>query len=163
MHSLCIHLLSSLSLCILVSHCNRSKSCRYCPLLDKTGALKSNSSGKTYQSMININCQSSNLIYVISCTHCGIQYVGQTKNRILQRFQGHFHDITHNNDTTVARHFNQCPPSSPSLTKGFSIHVATFIPAPPHSHGAKIHRDKEERRWMHRLCTITPSGLNLLD
>ena len=33
-------------------------------------------------------------------------YVGQTKNRITDRFQGHMFDIKHTKNTTVARHFH---------------------------------------------------------
>ena len=58
--------------------------------------------------MSNVNCQSENLIYLITCNACEIQYVGQTKNCILTRFQGHYQDIKTNDDTAVARHFNKC-------------------------------------------------------
>ena len=112
-----------------------------------------------------MNCQSSNLIYVITCSTCGIQYVGQTKNQILTRFQGHFNDITHDHDTTVARHLNRCVNlnQTQSLSREFTITVMSFIKAPPESHLAKQLRDKEEKRWMRRLTTIMPSGLNLMD
>ena len=143
--------------------CNRLSKCRYCPLIDKSGILISHSNGRKFHSMQHVNCQSSNLIYVITCNHCGIQYVGQTKNRILKRFQGHIFDIAHDTDTTVARHFNRCPTETPSLHKGMRISVATFIPSLPDTREAKLRRDSEEKRWMHRLGTITPNGLNLMD
>ena len=148
---------------IIRNTCNRPKTCRYCPLIDKTDDFVSSTTGRKFYSMKNVNCQSSNLIYVITCKNCGIQYVGQTKNRILTRFQGHIFDIAHDNDTTVARHFNRCPPESPSLHNGLRINVATFIPAPPDTREAKLLRDRKEKRWMHRLQTITPFGLNLMD
>ena len=85
------------------------------------------------------------------------------KNRLLTRFQGHFFDITHNNDTTVARHLNKCPIEKPLLFEGIEITVISFIPAHPESRDAKQHRDREEKRWMHRLQSITPLGLNLMD
>ena len=88
--------------------CQRQNSCRYCPILNRSGKIVSHSTGKSFTSMRNVNCQSSNLIYLISCAYCGIQYVGQTKNRLLTRFQGHFNDIDHDRDTTVARHLNRC-------------------------------------------------------
>ena len=143
--------------------CNRTKSCRYCPKLHTTGVLISTTNGRKFQSMKKITCQSSNLIYVITCNICGIQYVGQTKNRILTRFQGHIHDIIHNNDTTVARHFNNCLPNKPLLISGMDITVISFIPTHPDSRDAKQHRDREEKWWMHRLQSITPLGLNLMD
>ena len=143
--------------------CNRSLKCRYCPILNYTGTLVSKTNGRNFQCMKKVNCQSSNLIYVITCTHCGIQYVGQTKNRLLTRFQGHFNDIEHNRDTTVARHLNKCQPKDLLNKPKFTITVISFIPAHPDSIEAKIHRDREEKRWMHRLSTITPLGLNLMD
>ena len=85
------------------------------------------------------------------------------KKRILQRFQGHIFYISHDNDTTVARHFNRCPSESPSLVNGMIINVATFIPASPDTRESKLIWDREEKRWMHRLQTITPLGLNLMD
>ena len=68
--------------------CNRDKNCRYCPTLNKTGEIVSTTTGRNFQSMKSVNCQSSNLIYAITCNYCHIQYVGQTKNRLLTRFQG---------------------------------------------------------------------------
>ena len=107
-----------------------------------------------------------NLIYLITCNNCGIQYVGQTKNRLLTRFQGHFNDIAHDRDTTVARH-NRCnqtqKKTKPNTRTKFEITILSFIPSPPESVESKIHRDKEEKRWMRRLTTIMPAGLNLID
>ena len=140
----------------------RTRTCRYCPTINTSGALTSTTNGRKFQSMQKVTCQSSNLIYVITCKSCGIQYVGQTKNRLLTRFQGHIFHITHNNDTTVGRHFNNCPPEKTSLFDGVIINAISFIPSHPDSRDAKNQRDREEKRWMHRLQTITPQGLNLM-
>ena len=51
-------------------------------------------------------CNSCNLIYMIECTICKIQYVGQTKNKILQRINQHYSSIKHRIDTPVLRHIN---------------------------------------------------------
>ena len=143
--------------------CKRPTTCRYCCLLNKSGKIRSTTTGKVYRSMINITCQSQNIIYLITCTHCKIQYVGQTKNRLLTRFQGHHHDIQHDNDTTVGRHFNRCPRDNPSKFEGLQISVLQFIRSPPDSRNGKTERDKEEKRWINRLSSIVPRGLNLLD
>ena len=148
--------------------CQRPTKCRYCPIINKTGKIKSHSTGKTFTTLKSVNCQSSNLIYAITCNNCGIQYVGQTKNRLMTRFQGHFNDITHDRDTTVARHLNRCETrlqnhQTHKTTGQFNITILSFIPAPPDTVESKLHRDKEEKRWMHRLTTIMPSGLNLMD
>ena len=108
--------------------------------------------------MKQVNCQSSNLIYLITCTKCKIQYVGQTKNRLLTRFQGHYFDMNSQNDTTVARHFNKCPSLSPAKFNGLSISILSFIRAPADSSTGQSKRDKEEKRWIHRLQSVVPKG-----
>jgi hypothetical protein len=72
--------------------CN-TKFCRYCPKLNKSGKITSHSTGQEYNCMSNISCRSSNLIYCISCTLCGKQYVGQTSLRLKDRFVHHFYSI----------------------------------------------------------------------
>ena len=54
--------------------CLRQKKCRYCLIINKTGQIKSYSNKKIFTSMImiEVNCQSSNIIYYTYKT-CGIQ------------------------------------------------------------------------------------------
>ena len=143
--------------------CKRPNSCRYCPRLNLSGKVKSRTYNRVFSTKTNVNCQSENLIYLITCTTCEIQYVGQTKNRILTRFQGHYQDIKNNNDTTVARHLNKCIDTNTGQPSDFRISVLSFIHQKPQSHASQLTRDTEEKRWMHRLGTILPQGLNLLD
>ena len=119
--------------------------------------------GKTYTNKTQMNCHSSNIIYLITCRSCGIQYVGQTKKQLLTRFQSHYFDISHNNDTTVARHFNKCPKNNPAKFRGMEISILNFIHAAPNSRAGQELRDMEEKRWIHRLTSVFPRGLNLLD
>ena len=94
---------------------------------------------------------------------CGIQYVGQTKKRLLTRFQGHYYDVTNHNDTTVSRHFNKCPSSKPAGYGGIEISILSFIKNPSNSKDGQYERDREVKRWIHRLATVVPKGLNLMD
>ena len=103
----------------------------------------------------NCNC---NLIYLITCKHCGIHYVGQTKNRLLTRFQGHYHDIKTKNDTTVSRHFNKCPNGKPSLFDGIRISILSFMHHPSDTTSSQRERDIEEKRWMQRFFLYCPEG-----
>ena len=96
-----------------VSSCNRPSTCRYCCRINTSGKIRSTTTGRLYRSMIKVTCQTQNIIYLITCETCKTQYVGQTKNRLLTRFQGHYHDIQNDNDTTVGRHFNRCPRDKP--------------------------------------------------
>ena len=143
--------------------CKRSKNCRYLSRLNLSGKVRSLTYNRDFPCKININCQSENLIYLITCKTCEIQYVGQTKNCIVTRFQGHLQDIKTNNDTTVARHFNKCLTGKNGQHSDFSISVLNFIHLQPTTSASQISPDSEEKRWMHCLGTILPHGLNLLD
>ncbi len=139
--------------------CNRKSTCRYCPKISHSGTITNIQNGRTYRTMVKTNCQSSNLVYAISCNLCGMQYVGKTKNTIVKRFGTHFYDIK-KSYTTVARHFNDH-----GVTKdpAFQIHVLEFIHRnPTTTEGATI-LDEHEKVWMGRLNTFYPKGLNIQD
>ena len=89
---------------VVARPCKEPTTCRYCPRLNTSCSFTCKTNNLKLNSMVNINCQSTNCIYLITCSHCGIQYVGQTKNKILTRFNSHYFDINHDSDTTVARH-----------------------------------------------------------
>ena len=102
--------------------------------------------------------QSNNLIYCLECKSCHIKYVGQTRNRIIDRF--HIYDIKHNNNTTVARHFlSHNDQSNPSMI----IHILEYIRLPKDVPRSKSIRDNRKLVWIHRLNTLIPNGLNILD
>ena len=72
-------------------------------------------------------------------------------------------DIAHNIDTTVAQHCNQCPKEKPVLSTGMITSVVSFIRAHPDTTESRHSWNREAKRWMHRLGSITPNGLNLMD
>ena len=146
---------------ILVAHSNpcKTKNCRYCPRINRSGRILSKFTKRTYSSKIRVDCKSNNLIYCITCNQCGIQYVGQTKRRLMDRFQGHFYKIsTKDTDDAVGRHFNQ--PNHSGITD-VTIHIVDFIHAHPDSERSLQIRRTVERNWQHRLHTIAPLGLNI--
>ena len=67
--------------------CKNPAKCRYCPILNKTGHIKSTVSKRDYATKINVSCQSNNLVYAITCRKCDKQYVGKTGRRLMERFQ----------------------------------------------------------------------------
>ena len=71
--------------------------------------FKCKASGKSYFVKGNPNCNSANVIYLISCTNCGDQYVGSAKD-FKNRFRIHKSDINTGKDRCgTARHFlNKC-------------------------------------------------------
>ena len=99
---------------------NRPNTCKYCRKISQSDKVKNLSNNKTYNTIINGTCQSNNLIYHLECNWCQIKYVGQTKNRIIDRFQGHIFDIKHNINTTVARLFQN---NKDQLDPRMTIHI----------------------------------------
>jgi hypothetical protein len=53
-----------------------------------------------------LTCGSKNVIYVICCSNCHKQYVGETSNSVKLRLTQHLSDIRRQNDTPVSQHFN---------------------------------------------------------
>ena len=59
----------------------------------------------SFYTIMHGNCHSSNLIYCLECNICHMKYMGQSKNRILDRFWGNFFDIRNHWSAIVAMHF----------------------------------------------------------
>ena len=141
------------------SFCN-TPTCRYCKLICKSGKITSYHTKETYNCMKKISCRSSNVIYCLTCTNCGKQYVGQTLRRIKDRLYEHLKDIDSlNKEKPLGLHFYQSCRKNPEI----KCHILEFIKKPPRSPEAQIIRDRIEKRWIHLLKTPVPLGLNIED
>ena len=142
----------------LAPRCNRFLRCKHCPRMIKSGKVYSHSTGRKYQIPAKMSCNSSNVIYMLECIKCGIQYVGQTKNKILTRINQHYSTIRTKAETPVSRHFNsECGSDYP-----FKIYILQHIRANDPDDVAFL-RNKWEMYWIARLHTIVPHGLNIQD
>ena len=60
-----------------------------------------------------MTCDTKNLIYMIQCNRCNLQYIGETKRRLKDRFNEHRRTIdnpnTKSKPTTAAEHFLSSP------------------------------------------------------
>ena len=139
----------------------KTKNCRYCPKLNKRGRIICTMTKRSYITKHNVTCKSSNLIYCMTCTRCNIQYVGQTKNRLMDRFQSHFYNIGHNRPgSEIGKHFNS--PDHNGLDY-VEITILDFIHAHPAGSKSKKLRDLIEFNWIQRLHSNAPTGLNVMD
>jgi len=138
-----------------------TRKCRYCPKMDLSGSIISHTTKRSYLTKQYASCKSNNLIYCMTCKVCNKQYVGQTKNTIIKRFSKHFDNIRlKKQDDPIGRHFSS--PGHNGITDVI-IHALDFISAPKDSPPGQQLRDELERKWMHRLQTISPLGLNTVD
>ena len=50
--------------------------------------------GKQYEIVCTVNCKSANVIDILECSVCGLQYVGESKQPFHKRLNGHRSDLT---------------------------------------------------------------------
>ena len=73
-------------------HKCKSKLCKLRDNFDPSDRVVSSSTQRVYDVVvppgsINLNCNSSNLIYLLTCTKCSLQYVGETIQGLNQRLE----------------------------------------------------------------------------
>lgn len=86
------------------------KSCETCKLLDVGPDIKITSTNKTFTVKHNMNCETQNLIYIITCNGCKKQYVGETGNELKTRMTLHRQHIRHPEcrKLGVSKHIAEC-------------------------------------------------------
>ena len=84
--------------------CNNDVYCNYIMTGDH---VKATASSYHHQITTKVTCTSSNIIYLITCRKCLMQYVGETSRRLKDRFAEH-QGYVRNKDLTMAtgQHFN---------------------------------------------------------
>ena len=129
--------------------CN-DPNCKYCQYIDVSGKIFSTTTKKGHNAKINVCCNSSNLIYCLTCNTCEKQYVGMTKRKLRQGLYKHLRNIRQGNlNDPIGRHFSKVPHNQdPSKVK---VHVLSFIPHPSDSRSALNMRLRFELDWIHRL------------
>ena len=63
----------------------KCNTCSICPYIKTGKTIKACKSNCKVELKKRYTCQTKNLVYVISCSKCGIQYVGETKKSLKQR------------------------------------------------------------------------------
>ena len=84
--------------------CN--KPCITCPKTDHSNIVMSNTD-ISYKIPGKFNCQSKNVIYVLTCGIHNVQYVGETQQTLNARFRLHESIINTMKENPVADHFNE--------------------------------------------------------
>ncbi|CAF1164820.1 unnamed protein product [Didymodactylos carnosus] len=90
--------------------CYRCKNprCTTCNYIIEQNFFISTVTNQIYNIPYSVNCDTSNLIYLITCNLCHSQYVGTTGQTLRNRFNHHLTAIRHKywHDTTCPEHFN---------------------------------------------------------
>ena len=85
----------------------KCNNCVYCPYIMTGDHVKFTASKQHHQITTTITCTSRNIIYLITCLKCNIQYVGETHRMLKDRFAEH-QGYVRNKDLSKATglHFN---------------------------------------------------------
>ena len=118
-----------------------------------TSTFTSNHYNKKFNVKGKVNCKSSNVVYLITCRKCEIQYVGETGRTLKDRMSDHRSAVKLKKNTPIGLHFNQDNHSLLDL-KMTGIEIM--------QNNNEIDRKNKERFWQRTLGTEFPKGLNNL-
>jgi len=138
----------------------RNTLCRTCPLMNNASiTFKSTVTQRTFDIISNdtqhLDCSCSNIIYLITCNRCKLQYVGETVQTLRNRMNGHRTAIINQNHSHISQHFNSTCNLSDLIVQPIEI-----IPGDGHSPEIATLRKSRETFWMKQLRTVYPFGLN---
>ena len=143
--------------------------CKTCPLFEVLSSVSSPFS-KIQHSTINhdfpifMDCNSSNVVYLLICNNCGLMYVGQTGRWLKIRIGEHLKSIKLGKGGCpyLIKHFN----TGPCKGSKFSVCILEKLPGSGIGRDGKVDKEKsiirrkKETEWMLRLRTVYPYGMN---
>ena len=172
---------SNCSLCnYKINKCN-SRNCKTCPIFNENHTFISTVTGCKYHVNIgeDVSCASTNLIYLLQCRYCKLQYVGQTCQTLRERIGGHRSGVCNDQESKIFyEHFTKTKCQGFGFTvqiiqklKG-NGRISNFSGVVPKTSVAGVpkkgamdvactaQREKCETGWMVELRSVYPYGLN---
>ena len=131
--------------------CEKTR-CKTCQHFVSSESFKSTVTKQSFRIRHPFTCNSSNIIYLITCSQCGKQYVGKTLNTLRERMNQHRSSIKINQQRYISKHFNLEHHSIANL----KVQVIDTIPTT-----CPEDLEKVEQYWIHKLKTTQPRGLNV--
>ena len=144
--------------CICICYNTRCKTCRF--IKERTTSYTSLATNGQKIIRHNITCSSSNLLYMILCAKCKIQYIGETKRRLGDRFGEHQRAVEKpitqrdiDQPTAISNHFT---------LPGHSLNKLELIPLELINSNRDAIRSAREAFLIYKGKTLEPSRLNRL-
>ena len=126
------------------------KECPACPYINEGKKIKINQY-ETWDIKKNFNCETSNVIYLIECTHCSDRYIGETGRPLKYRIADHKGYV--NNDKVnyiTGAHFNK---------PGHSLSNLKVTILEKSKTGDSTYRKERERYFINKFNTLY-KGMN---
>ena len=133
-----------------------------CDYLIEGDSFSSKVTGTSYAINHRLDCNSRNVVYLVSCKVCGLQYVGSTTSKFRLRFNNHksrlrahskMSDANKMGDDLIYRHFYS---QGHHGLQDVTIQLIDRV-------NAKEDLIIKEGQWAYRLSSLTPDGLNESD
>ena len=119
------------------------KRCLLCQYSSSTETFQSSVTGETFKIFGQLSCKSANVIYLITCSVCQQQYVGETKNALNIRINLHRNHIkTKDQYQATAIHFN---------TKDHDWTNMQVVTIDQNNSWNEAQRKSKERWWIEKL------------
>lgn len=118
------------------------------------------------ENTIYLNGHSPNVIYLLTCMKCGLQYVGETVQKLNERTNTHNSNIKHSAKNGFCKILSGHFTSGLCKDAGFKVQLLEKLPGDGRSNRKAIDpsctalRKERERFWMLKLRTVYPYGLN---
>ena len=123
--------------------------CKTCKFLDSSTTISAPKC--VYHIKHHFTCTSSHLIYCLSCSRCGMLYIGKTGRCLRTRFGEHRRSVTSSDaNQPVARHFN----NGSHCVSDMKIRALCPIS------GSNDSRKRHEMRLISKLGIVHPLGVN---
>ena len=126
--------------------------------LKESNCFTSTSTGRTYPITQILSCKSKNVIYLVTCKKCNMQYVCSTSNEFKTRFRNHKSSvITKKRTCEVAIHFNK----EPHALQDFEfLIIEQLCNLSANNNTLDDRLLTREAFWCAQLFTLKPHGLN---
>ena len=121
------------------------KRCKLCRYMKETDTVK-DKDGKDMKLESKMDCRTVGAIYGMHCKKCNkVVYVGKTKNRIMERFNGHRADLKMADESKPAFHFKK----DGHKEEDMEVIGLEHVPGTD-----DVYRIARERWWMSRMGTL---------
>ena len=132
------------------THTSKCDDCKICPQINTSTSIRNTIRNINYSIKDGGTCKSKGLIYAATCKKHDLIYIGHTGEKLSDRFSKHRYDIKNRPDNSeLASHFHQGHSTDDMEIKILQSGL-----------NSKIQRELYEDKWICKLQTLKPSGLN---
>ena len=137
------------------SHSCGEKRCKCCRHMQHSSSYTSNKvTGKQCKNCCTVNCKSVNISYILECSVCGLQYVGESTQIFHKRLNGHRSDLTKKPCFPVSQHFGLSDDSPDDFNR------MAILVIEQNCLWSDFQRENRERFWIKELSVLHPDGIN---